>query len=148
MHPGANASTFLTPVHGTTGCGIFQRLSATGGAEKGMPSKTPIPLDAKPSTRPPLTVAEVTWAAACPLIAKIAKIAPANRVSCLLITWDLPAAVMLSDRTSLTNFSSNVKLMFRVSSVPPRHNFAHAGDTPEAKLVRTAQPKPQAGQSW
>src|SRR5262252_5739571 len=112
MHPGANASTFLTPVHGTTGCGIFQRLSPTGGAEKGMPLKTPIPLDAKPSTRPPLTVAEVTCAAACPLIATIAKIAPANRVSCLLITWDLPAAVVLSDR-SLTNFSSNVKLMFQ-----------------------------------
>src|SRR5215467_14206156 len=91
MHPGANASTFLTPLHCTRGCGIFQRLSPTGGAEKGMPLKTPIPVDAKPSTRPPLTVAEVTCAPACPLIAMIAKIA--NRVSCLLITWDLPAAL-------------------------------------------------------
>src|SRR5262245_32073215 len=53
----ANEEACLTPVHGLTGCGAFQRSAPTGGAANGMPLNDEIPFVTTPATRPPVTSA-------------------------------------------------------------------------------------------
>src|SRR6188474_1825604 len=52
MHWGAKASALLTPLHGTTGCGAFQRRSPAGGAANGMPLNTFTPFQDVPEIWP------------------------------------------------------------------------------------------------
>src|SRR5215470_8294704 len=57
MQPGANASAFLTPLHGLTGWGAFHRSSPTGDAANGTPlNEATLPFTT-PCTSPPVTVA-------------------------------------------------------------------------------------------
>src|SRR5215831_9579426 len=53
----ANDEACLTPVHGLTGCGAFQRSAPTGGAANGMPLNDEMPFVTTPATRPPVTSA-------------------------------------------------------------------------------------------
>jgi hypothetical protein len=75
MHPGANASAFLVPLQGVTGCGAFHRRSPTGGAANGTPLNDATSPATTPCTFPPLTFAVLICAAAGPAKAKSAAIA-------------------------------------------------------------------------
>src|SRR5512136_739829 len=66
MQAGAKEYAFKTPVQGFTGCGAFQRRSATGGAANGMPLKEATPLDTEPFISPPVIfVSRICVTAVC-----------------------------------------------------------------------------------
>src|SRR4051812_17532271 len=54
-HAGAKARAALTPFHGTTGCGLRQRRSPTGGAAKGIPKYSSSEPSSDPETIPAVT---------------------------------------------------------------------------------------------
>src|SRR5215510_493139 len=62
MQLNAKDEACLTPVHGLTGCGAFQRSAPTGGAANGMALNDAMPSATTPATRPPVTSASRTCA--------------------------------------------------------------------------------------
>jgi hypothetical protein len=64
MQAGPKATVLRTPCHGCTGCGAFHLRSPTGGAAKGTPLNTPMPLTASPWTVPAVVLASVMAACA------------------------------------------------------------------------------------